>query len=49
MVNFKFTVPNGVALVGATKQINEELAKTYEAIGLGFIVKETKVKPKKNK
>lgn len=44
MATFKFTKKNGVASVGTVKNIPESLAKVYQRIGIGHIVKE---EPKK--
>lgn len=44
MATFKFTKNNGVASVGTVKNIPESLAKVYQRIGIGHIIKE---EPKK--
>lgn len=44
MATFKFTKKNGVASVGTIKNIPAPLAKVYQRIGIGHIVKE---EPKK--
>lgn len=49
MVDFKFTKPNGLSVIGVNIKLPLFQAKTYQSLGLGIIIKEVKEKQKKIK
>lgn len=49
MVDFKFTKPNGLAVIGVNIKLPLFQAKTYQSLGLGIIIKEVKEKQNKIK